>query len=113
AGWLVAFVLVCAGPAMLGTQFAFGVHGGTVVHVCLLDAFLVWTLTKTASRNAYLLAATAVTVVTATGLASDDLLYPAGLIPFVLGALASRNRRVTSSAVAVSALAVAGSRIVI
>jgi hypothetical protein len=123
AGWLVAVVLVCAGDRLLPVQIASDLHGATAVSVCVLDAFLVLLVLRdgrVGSRSAHVGACTVVAAVAAAGLASDDLLYLAGLVPFVASGLAvgwlrptRAGRRIAATTVAVAAAAVAASRIAV
>ena len=123
AASIVAVVLVCAAPRVLTVQFSFDLHGGTVVCACLLDAFLVLLVSR-AGRIGPLAVHAALAVglaaVIASSLASDQLLYVAGLAPFLAAALAQlvvspgrSSTRVAVTAAAVGALSVIGSRLVI
>jgi hypothetical protein len=122
ASALVAFVLVCAGPALLKVQFAFDYHGATAVDVCFLDAFLVLLVTRRGrigGRLFHLLLCGFVTAVTAAGVASDNLLVLAGLIPFLAAGLVvtllvprAIGQRVALTVVGVGALSVVGAQIV-
>jgi hypothetical protein len=90
AGWLVALVLLCAGRRLLTIQFGSDLHGATAVNVCFLDAFLVLLVLRGGriGRPATNLAlCVLISAVTAAGLASDALLVPAGLVPFVVAGL--------------------------
>jgi hypothetical protein len=123
AGAVVAFVLVCAGPALLSLQFSGVSHGMAVVHVCILDAFLVLLVARRGmigGRLTHLLVCAAVAAVTAVGAASDALVFPSGLVPFVLAAMVlaflvprTAARRIAVTATAIAALSLAGSRVVI
>jgi hypothetical protein len=123
AAAIVAFVLVCTGSNFLYIQFSPSVHGTTVFYACVLDAFLVSLAThggRIGGRPRHLVAAALVAVVVAAGLASDKLLYAAGLMPFLVAGLlvarlASRavGLRIAATTVAVVVGAVVGSRIII
>lgn len=123
AGWLVAFALVCSGDRLLTIQFASDLHGATVLYVCVLDAFLVL-LVQRAGRiggmPSHVCCCALVAAIAAAGLASDDLLYIAGFVPFLLAGLAqvwrqprAVGRRIGISVASVAILAVAGSQIAI
>jgi len=123
AGWLVAFALVCAGDRLLTIQFASDLHGATVVYVCVLDAFLVLLVLRAGRIGrvpTHVCSCVLVAAFAAAGLASDDLLYLAGFVPFVVAGLAQLwwqppvvGRRIALSTVAIAALALAGSRIAV
>jgi hypothetical protein len=123
AAMLVAVVLACAGPALLGWQFAASIHALTFVHVCLLGAFLVWLAGRPGGwlgRPAvHWLICALVAGVTAAGFASDRLLLIAGLVPFALAGVAlgflvspPAGRRIALSAVLVAVAAGVGGRII-
>jgi hypothetical protein len=109
AAMVVAVPLVCAGAGLISYQFPASIHSLTWVHVCLLGAFLV--LVAHRSRVHPLLW-TALTVVTATGVASDKLLVVAGVVPFV-GAAASLGRRIFASAAALAVVSIAGAQAIV
>jgi hypothetical protein len=123
SAWFVVFVLVCAGPQILRVQFAFaGLHGQAVFTVCVLDAFLVLLVARrgfVGSRPTHLFLCALVTVVAAAGLASDNLVYPAGLIPFAVAGLAPfaarslAGRQVALTTLAVTVASVIGSRVAV
>lgn len=123
AGWMVAFMLVCAGPRLLTYQFAWSQHAATAQEVCLLDGFLVLLVSRggrLGRRWVHAAACTLVAAVTAAGAASDKLLFVAGIVPFVaVGlalALAERGvagRRVGGSVAAVGLGGLVGSRLVL
>jgi hypothetical protein len=123
AAWLVAVVLVCAGNTLLPIQFASDLHGATLVCVCALDAFLVLLVLRAGrigSTWAHVCLCVLVAALAAAGLASDDLLYPAGFVPFLVAGLAqlwwqpgAAGRRIAISTAAIAALAVVGSRIAV
>jgi hypothetical protein len=114
AGWLVAVVLLSAGPRLLTIQFGSDLHGATAVNVCFLGAFLVLLVRhggRIGSPATHVLLCTLIAAVTAAGLASDALLVPAGIVPFVVAGLTqmrwtpgATGRRI---AVATSLIAVA------
>jgi len=123
AAWLVAVVLACAGPKMLVVQFSFDSHGLSVVCVCLLDAFLVLLVAREGRigpPGAHVFLTALLIAATASALASDALLYVAGLVPFVVAALAQlvvapgrASTRVAVNGVAIGALSAVGSRFAI
>jgi hypothetical protein len=123
AGALVVVVLVCAGDRLLPVQIASDLHGSTAVCVCLLDAFLVALVVRdgrVGGRWVNLAACVLVAAVTASGLASDQLLYPAGLVPFAAAGLAQlwwrptrAGRTIAVTTVAVAAGAVVGAWIAV
>ncbi len=123
AGAFVAFVAACAGPTMLVTQFSLDLHGATVMHVCLLDAFLVLLVSRRGligGGAAHRWLCLGVGLLTAIGAASDNLLFPAGVVPFVAAGLVvgllypqAIRKRISLSVLAVGAVSVAGSRIVL
>lgn len=123
AGALVAVVLVCAGDRLLPVQIASDLHGTTAVCVCLLDAFLVLLVLRqgrVGGRWMHFGACILICAVTAAGLASDDLLYLAGLLPFLAAGLAALwwqpapvGRRIAATTFAVAAGAVVGARIAV
>jgi len=87
AGTVVAGVLVCAGSRLLTIQFGSDLHGATVVNACVLNAFVVLLVLRGGRIGRPLVHAAlcaAVVAVTAAGLASDLLLVPAGIVPFVV-----------------------------
>ena len=123
AGWLVAVVLICAGPRLLTIQFGSDLHGATAVNVCILGGFLVL-LVRHGGRIGrpitHVLLCVLVSAVTAAGLASDALLVPAGLVPFVAAGLTqlrwtpgTTGRRVALVTSLVTAATVAGAEIAI
>jgi hypothetical protein len=85
AATIVVVTLGCAGAGLISYQFAAAIHSVTWVHVCLLGAFLVLVAGRDRVHPALWVG---VTVVTAVGVASDELLVVAGLVPFVLAAAA-------------------------
>jgi cytochrome b561 len=90
AGVMVATVLVAASPPLLTLQFSWTAHAATWIHVCLLGAFLVACASRGGMLGGPLLhtvAGTALALVTAAGVASDQLLVPAGVVPFFLAGL--------------------------
>ena len=94
AGLSVSVALVCTGSSLLDLQFAWSVHGLAYVNVTLLGAFAVWLVSDPAPRHplGVGLAACALTLMTASGIATDRIVLIAGLIPFALcGALAARR----------------------
>jgi hypothetical protein len=123
AGWLVGFALVCAGDRLLTIQFASDLHGATAVSVCVLDAFLVLLVLRAGrigKTPTHVCSCVLVAAFAAAGLASDDLFYFAGFVPFVFAGLAQLwwqppavGRRIALSVVAIAALAIAGSRVAI
>lgn len=120
-GWLVVAVLVCASPHLLAVQLGSDLHGFTAVNVCVLDAFLVLLVLKggrVGGRLTHPLLCILVAAVTAGGLASDVLLVPAGLVPFVAAGLAQLRwapgavgRRIAVTTVLVAAGTVVGAEI--
>jgi len=120
-GWLVAAVLVCASPHLLAVQFGSALHGFTAVNVCVLDAFVVLLVLKdgrVGGRLMHPLVCILVAAFTAGGLASDVLLVPAGLVPFLAAGLAQLRwtpgavgRRIAVTTVVVAAGTVAGAEI--
>lgn len=123
AGAFVAFVLVCAGPALLVLQFGWAKHGAATAQVCVLGWYLVLLVQRdgiVGRRATHVLLAVIVAVSTAAGAASDLLLYAAGLVPFVIAgftvALLVPRRiglRIAATAAGVAALSVVVSRIVV
>lgn len=123
AGWLVAFVCVCAGPQPLLYEFGWTQHGPTLLPACLLDGFLVFLVGRggmVGRRSLHVLACAFVAAAAAAGAASDKLLFVSGILPFVLSGLVVAavargrlGRRLASTVIAISLLAYAGSRIVI
>jgi hypothetical protein len=106
AGMIVAVVLACAGPPLLGYQFAGSIHAPAWLHVAVLGAFLV--LVAERGRVHPLLWA-GLALVTAAGVASDNLVIVAGVAPFVLAA-SILGRRSFGAAIAVAIGSVAGAR---
>jgi hypothetical protein len=123
AGWLVAFVLVCAGARLLTIQFGSDIHGATAMSVCLLDGFLVLLVLQRGRIGRpflHVLVCVLLAAVTAANLASDVLLVPAGLVPFLAAGLAQLRwspglvgRRIAATTVAVTAGAAVGAGIAI
>jgi hypothetical protein len=121
AGVVVAVALGCAGPGLLGYQFAPSIHAFTFVHVAILGAFLVWCSTRAEGRlGAHLLSCALLAAVTAAGVASDRLLVVAGVIPFMLAGVAlgwclaaPAGRRIALSCVLVGAGALAGGAVIV
>ena len=123
AGALVAFILVCAGPTLLALQFEWAKHGASVVNICVLGASLVLLVGRDGKIGGWAthLAASAVVVaITAAGTASDELLIPTGVIPFMLAGVLlayilprSVGRRIGLTVAGVGALSLIGSRVVI
>jgi hypothetical protein len=121
AGWLVTFALVCAGDRLLTIQFASDLHGATVVYVCVLDAFLVLLVLQAGRIGrmpTHVCSCILVAAFAAAGLASDDLLYLAGFVPFVVAGLAQVlcqpavvGRRIALSVVSIGVVAVVGAEI--
>jgi hypothetical protein len=122
-GWLVGLVLVCASPRLLSVQFGSDLHGATAVNVCILDAYLVLLVLRggrIGGRVTHLVLCVLVTLVTAAGLASDALLVPAGLLPFVVAGLTqlrwtpgAAGRRTAVTTLLVAAGTVVGAEIAI
>ncbi|HVE68565.1 MAG TPA: hypothetical protein VNB64_08295 [Solirubrobacteraceae bacterium] len=123
AAMIVAVALGCAGPALLNFQFGLSLHSPAYTHVCLLGAFLVLCAEhggRVGNRAVHVALCGALAAVTAVGLASDELLLPAGIAPFLLAAAAlvrllppPAGRRIVVSAVAIAAFAAVGSRILV
>jgi hypothetical protein len=123
AGWFVAFVLVCAGDRLLPVQFAADLHGATAIDVCVLDAFLVLLVSRggrIGGRATNLLLCAAVAAFAAGGVASDSLLIPAGLLPFVLAGASqywfspgAAGRRIAATVLAVTVAAAVGAGIAV
>jgi hypothetical protein len=123
AGWCVFFVLVCAGNRLLPVQFASDLHGATAVYACVLDAFLVLLVLRAGRIGgavSHALVCTVVAAVAAAGVASDQLLIPTGLVPFVAAGAAQLwsaprpiGRRIATSAVAVGVGAAVGAGIAV
>jgi hypothetical protein len=122
AGVLVATVLACAGSALLPIQVSGAFHGAAVVHACILDTFLVLLVIGGGSiggRFAHAGVSVAVAALTAVGLATDKVLYPAGVVPFAVAGIAlvfltprRIGLRIAITTAAVAALAVAGAQVV-
>jgi hypothetical protein len=122
AAMIVAVLLACAGPALLTFQFGASIHALTFVHVCLLGGFLVLCAERSGQIGGSALHAglcALLAVVTAAGLASDELLLVAGVGPFVLAAVAllwllpaPAGRRIAISAAAVAVAAVVGAEVI-
>lgn len=118
AGMIVAVCIGCSGAALLPLQFAWSIHAMAYVHVCVLAAYDV-ALTGDAAwigggPRAHLAIAALVASITGVGIASDNLVILAGLVPFALAGLAgawlrpSGQRRVsTLSVLGVTMFAVA------
>ncbi len=121
AAMVVAVALGCAGPALLIFQFGGSLHGPTFTHIALLGAFLVLCAThggRVGNWWTHVALCALLAALTASGLASDKLLAPGGIAPFVLAAVAllfllpgQAGRRIAISAVAISAVAGVGARI--
>jgi hypothetical protein len=123
AGWLVGVVLICASPRLLTIQFGSDLHGATAVNVCVLGAFLVL-LVRHGGRIGHpvthVLLCLLVSAITAAGLASDALLVPAGVVPFVAAGFGQLRwtpgpigRRVALTTTLVAVATVAGAEIAI
>ncbi|MEA2398299.1 MAG: hypothetical protein QOK25_1855 [Thermoleophilaceae bacterium] len=123
AGAMVAVVLACASPALLQWQFSWSVHAWTPVHVCVLGAFLVRLAARggmaAGRRSTHWLACGTIAAITAAGLASDSLLGPAGVVPFLVAGVAMvwlldtpAGQRVAVSATVVAVLSAIGAAII-
>ena len=123
AGLFVAFVLVCAGDRLLPIQFGSDLHGATAVYVCLLDAYLVLLVTRGGRIGGpvtHVALCGVVAALTAAGLASDNLLIPAGLAPFLTAAVTQLwwaprpvGRRIAISSFAIGVAAAIGAAIAV
>jgi hypothetical protein len=109
ASMLVAIPLVCAGAGLISYQFPVAIHSLTWVHVCLLGAFLVLVAHR---GRVHPLLWIALSVVSATGVASDKLLIVAGVAPFALAA-AVLGRRIFVSAAALAVVSIAGAQAIV
>lgn len=117
AGVLAACLLAATSPLVRTGMFTLDTHGGAAVHAIVLAAVLVALAARpTLTRPAVLVPAGLVLAAfTAGGVASDRLVVPSGLAPFVGAALvawwisrAAEARRVAIFAVVVAGLALAG-----
>ena len=88
---LVALTLACAGPQLLPILFGWGpLHGGSAAHACVVGWFLVLLVERggwVGGRVAHVLVCALVAAFTAAGVASDPVVIPAALVPFVLAGL--------------------------
>jgi hypothetical protein len=122
AGTMAGLLLACAGPGLLVFQFSWSIHAWTYFHACLLGLFLVLWADRggqVGRRPVHVLLAIGLTAATAVGLASDRLLLPAGLAPFLVGAIALAvllprpvGLRIGVSAAAVTAGSLVGAAII-
>jgi hypothetical protein len=123
AGLLVAFLLTCAGPILLSLQFEWAKHGASAAIVCVLGAYLVLLVRRdglVGGRVRHLALGAVVAALTASGAASDELLFVSGVAPFVLTGLVlafllprDTGRRLAVATVGVGVVAVAASRVVV
>jgi hypothetical protein len=99
---------LAASPLVLATQAAQAYHGSTWFGTALLAAYLCWLLTTQRGRNTVIAVSAIVAVVAGIATASDPLLGPAGVGPFVAALLFiwRRERIARSKAAAATATAV-------
>ncbi len=122
AGTMAGLALACAAPPLLTYQFSWSVHAWTFFHVCLLGFFLVlWAIHggRLGGSVLHLAGCAFLAAATAVGLASDTLLTPAGLAPFLVAGLAlavmlpaPAGRRIGASALGVSVVSAVGASII-
>lgn len=107
AAALAVLMVLVASPIGLGTFMSPAVHNTTYPATVLLGAYLIW-LTKAEGRRRATAIAVPVLVAIAVGVscASDDLLIPAGMLPFFLtAALACARPDRRTKRIALTALA--------
>src|SRR5207247_6887047 len=95
-------------------------HGAAVVDACVLDAFLVLLVLhsgRIGRAPTHVCSCVLVAALAGAGLASDELLYLAGFVPFVVAGLAQlwwqpsvAGRRIALSTLPIATLVIAGSR---
>lgn len=83
---MTLLLCLCASGGLLSLQFGWGVHGGVWPIVCFLGAYVVALAggLLTRRRKSMLLALGLLALLTATGVASDNLLLVAGVAPLIL-----------------------------
>lgn len=117
AAVIVAVACACAGPNLLPLQFAWSVHAVSYVHICVLGASVALVATSSGWIGgrpwAHVAVLAVVALVTGLGIASDNLVVVAGLVPFVLAggilayvSAADRARHVLLSVLGVTAASV-------
>jgi hypothetical protein len=100
---LVLAILACPAPAVLDALATLNFHGLAFVHTVVLSLALVMLLRRDRSTRGLVAGAALLALVTAPGVASDQIAIVGGLLPFlltatVLGALRVLGRREVAAA---------------
>jgi hypothetical protein len=92
AGWLSMALILAASPDAMRVFIVPWAHNTTWFAVALLGAFLAWLHLAARSPGATVVAAVAMSLIVGVATASDHMLEPAGLAPFLLAALLVARR---------------------
>jgi hypothetical protein len=106
---ITGVVLFCASAPLIGNLSQGTTHSPTTAQVALLGATAVWLATRPEiSRGALIGVVVACGGLTAVGVASDQLLYAAGIVPFAAAALALWRAVSIRAAIAAGGVIVVG-----